>query len=116
MAFVSLFFFLIYTLIREEDLLLSNLEREILQEQSLVTKRAKEFEVPKVGFAAIQEMARKQEELLLRDVEEFKMEGPGKFPLDVSTPKADRKFGTPRLDFGVFFIIIAIFMHSSHRF
>ncbi|XP_059084537.1 Ca(2+)/calmodulin-responsive adenylate cyclase-like isoform X2 [Tigriopus californicus] len=90
--------------------------QRMLQQQGLVSKRAKEFEPPeptahnKVGFAAIQELARKQEELLMRDstpVSDNKTEpqdqgakGAGRFPLEVKTPIQSPPIGLRR--FGSF--------------
>lgn len=87
--------------------------QRMLQQQGLVSKRAKEFEPEptshnKVGFAAIQELARKQEELLMRDSTPVTdktdpdkgAKGAGRFPLEVKTPVQSPPVGLRR--FGSF--------------
>lgn len=71
LCFVHVAFVFIMLADRQEDSHFERDVRRILSEQGIVTKRAKEFEASpsraKVGFAAIQEMARKQEEELMKD-------------------------------------------------
>ena len=128
-----------------------NFERDIariIQEQELVTKRMKEFEdglaaskkptEAKVGFAAIQEMARLQEKeseeekndlsFLRFDPQSNRMtleavkaanDKPAKFPLEIPTPVQSPNFGHKLRRMGswrfVSFFFFLFFLFSSHQ-